>query len=129
MTLLIIACSKKYPLDLGENYKIDYDGNSYFYLLYKNNTVVVNSHITKFKFDSSFIIVEQKPVDVILKETYNNPKMDLKKREKLFEKSTLRSYWIIDKRKTLSYGPYQKYEYLEKIKILKVPQELTLNDK
>ena len=129
LTLLFTSCSKKYPLDLGRGYNIDYDGNSYFYLLDKNNTVIVGSHITNFKFDSIFIIIEQKPVDLILKETYNNPEMDLKKRDRLFEESALRSYWIINKRDACSYGPYQKNEYLEKMLELKVPQELLVNGK
>ena len=129
LTMLFSACSQKYPLDLGGGYKIEYDPASYFCLVDTNNTIVVNAHITKFKFDSIFIIIEQKPVDLILKDTYNNPDWNLKKRDSLFEESTLRSYWIINKRKACSYGPYQKNKYLEKMLKLKVPQELLVNEK
>ena len=128
LTLLLSACSQKYPLDLGGGYKIEYDPSSYFCLIDKNNTGVVDAHITKFKFDSIFIVIEQKPVDLILKDTYNNPEWNLKKRDKLFEESALRLYWIIDKREACSYGPYQKNEYLEKMNELKVPQVLIVNE-
>lgn len=128
LTLLFSACSEKYPIDLGESYKLDYDGNSYFYILDNNNTVIINSHITKFSFDSIFIIAEQKPVDLILNKKYDNKKMDFKKREEQFERSALRHYWVINKKEVRTYGPYKKEEYLEKRKELKVPKELLLKE-
>lgn len=129
LTSLFTACSNKYPLDLGSDYKLDYDGNSYFYLLDDKNTVIIKSHITKFNFDSIFIIAEQKPVNLILQETYNNPEMDLKKRDKIFKESGLRHYWVIDKEKTHVYGPYKKDEYIGKREELKVNKELDFNEK
>jgi hypothetical protein len=105
---------------------LDYDGSSYFYILDANSTVIINSHITGFNFDSIFIITEQKPVDFILQETYNNPEMNLKKRKQLFEESSLRFYWIINKNEHQVYGPFKKEKYLQKRKELGVPQELTL---
>ena len=128
LVLMFSACSTKYPLELGKDYKLDYDGSSYFYILDANNTVIINSHITGFNFDSIFIIAEQKPIDLILQETYNNPKMDLKKRKKLFEESLLRLYWVINKNESQVYGPFKKEEYLQKRKELGVPPELKLNE-
>lgn len=128
LVLMFSACSKKYPLDLGADYRLDYDGSSYFYILDANSTVIINSHISGFNFDSIFIIAVQKPVDLILQETYNNPEMNLKKRKKLFEESSLRLYWVINKNEHQVYGPFKKGEYLLKRKELGVPQELTLKD-
>jgi hypothetical protein len=143
LTLLFSACSQKYPLDLGGGYKIEYDANSYFCLVDKNNTEMVGGHITKFKFDSIYIVIEQKPVDLILKDTYNNPEWNLPKRDKLFEESTLRLYWIVNKKEkgvysfdkltrlarySNVYGPFKKDEYLRKREELNVPKELELTE-
>ncbi len=140
--VLLISCAQKYPFELGDGYKIDYNGNSHFYLLDTNNTVIVNSHITVFNFDSTFIIAEQKPVTLILQNTDNNTEMNLKKRDKLFENSTLKQYWIIDKTKPCTnigfdsinqfakysnvYGPYAKDEFILMRNTLGVSEELKL---
>jgi hypothetical protein len=65
------------------------------------------------------------------------------KRDKLFEESTLLSYWIINKKEngiysldTISklavysnvYGPYTKDEYIQKREKLGVPQGLKLKE-
>ncbi len=134
--ILTLSCTQKYPFKLGNGYNIDYDGNSFFCLLDKNNTVIVQPHITTFNFDSTFIIVEQKPVDLI----YNNPKMNLEECDKLFEKSSYKQYWIIDKTKDCKhigfdsinqisrysnvFGPYTKNEFILKSNILGVSKKL-----
>lgn len=128
LTLLFSACSQKYPCDLGENYKLDYDGNSYFHLLDTNNTVIINSHITKYNFDSVFIVIEQKPIELILGGTYNNLKMNLTQEKKLINESPLRYYWMINKKDACIYGPFKKDEYLEKREELKIPKELVLKE-
>lgn len=141
LTFLFSACTQRYPLDLGGGYKIDCDGNSYSYIKNKNNIGMINAHITYFKFDSTFIVVEQKPVDLIMEDAYLNPEMNLRKFDKLFEESTLRLYWIINKKEkseysfdTLTqlarysnvYGPFSEKEYLKKRKELGVPDKLDL---
>lgn len=143
LAFLFSACSQKYPLALGDDYFIDYDGNSYFGLVDKNRTEMIAPHITKFNFDSVFIVVEQKPVDLILKDTYNNPEWNLEKRDKLFEDSRFYQYWIINKKETGEYsldtltqlahysnvyGPYTKEEFQQKREELGVPKKLQLKE-
>lgn len=126
LLLVISACSTKYPVDLGGDYRLDYDGNSYFYVIDANSTVIINSHITGINFDSSFIVAEQKPVDSILKDSYDNPEMNQKKRKKLFKESSLRFYWVINKNEHQVYGPFKREEYIQMRKELEVPNKLIL---
>ncbi len=122
------SCTQKYPMELGGGYKVDYDGNSYFYLLDKNNTVVIESHIKSFKEDSKFIIVEQIPVKLILDSINKTPHVTLKKRDEILKKSKLKKFWIINKVSNNIYGPLKKDEYLQKRKELKIPKELELKE-
>ena len=139
IAMVLASCTQKYPFKLGDNYVLDYDGNSFLFIVNEQGTIMVNSHIRGFDFDSTYLIVEQKPVELILKETYNNSESNLEKRKKIFEESSLRQYWIIDKSKesifnesTKTYsnvfGPYSKEEYLQKRKELGVPEELKLKE-
>lgn len=141
--MVLFSCNSKYPLDLGKGYKLVYDPNSYFGIIDSQGTIIIDAHVIDYSFDSTYIIAKQKPVDLILKNTYNNSEYDLKKRDKLFEKSTLSQYWIINKKKvdeysldTVSkllrhspiYGPFTKEKYLQKREELGVPKELQLNN-
>jgi len=124
--MLVSSCTQKYPLELGGGYKVDYDGNSYFYLLDKNNTVVIESNIISFNVDSEFIIVEQKPIKLILDSINKTPHVTLKKRDEVFKKSKLKEFWIINKVSNNIYGPLKKDEYLQKRAKLKVPRNLKI---
>lgn len=128
LVLVLTACSPNYPLELGSGYQLDYDGNSYLYILDTQNTVIINSHIMAFNIDSIFILVEQKPVNLILQDTWNNPEMNLRKRDKLFKESPLRFYWIINKNEHQVYGPYNKEEYFRKRKELSISPGLKLKE-
>ena len=143
LIMVLFSCNAKYPLDLGKGYKIDYDANSYFGIINSQDIGVIDAHVIDFSIDSTYIIVKQKPVELILKDTYNNPEWNLKKRDKLFEKSTFQQYWIINKKEkgqysldTLAqvakysnvYGPFSKQEYLQKRDELGVPPELKLKE-
>lgn len=143
LIMVLLSCNAKYPLDLGKGYKLDYDANSYSVIVNSENNEVIYGHIINYRVDSTYIIVKQKPVELILKDTYNNPEWNLKKRDKLFEKSTFQQYWIINKKEkgqysldTLAqvakysnvYGPFSKLEYLQKREELGVPPELKLKE-
>jgi len=136
LTILFSACQQIYPLNLGDGYKIEYDPNSYFIITDTNNTVVVNGHITKFTYDSTFIVMEQMPV-------YKNNELIIDKVDSLYEKNKLRFYWILNKKeKCVSsfdslnmcarysnvYGPFTKNEYLQKREELKIPKELVFKE-
>lgn len=79
--LVFTACITNYPLDLGENYRLDYDPNSYFNIVGEDGLILIDSHVSGFGFDSLFIVVEQKPIDFILKGTYHDPEMNLQERK------------------------------------------------
>ena len=141
--MLLISCNSKYPIDLGNGYKLDYDANSYSVILDSRGIGVISPSIVNYCFDSAYIIAEQKPIDSILKCIYNNPEYDLKKRNKLFEKSIFLQYWIINKKESGQYsldtvshlshysnvhGTYNREEYLQKRQELSVPRELKLKE-
>jgi hypothetical protein len=127
LAVTFIGCSK-FP-DLGNGYKLDYDGCNDICILNSNNTIIVDGNVVKYDFDSVYIIAEQKPREFILKETYKNSQMNLKKREKIFKESPIRKYWIINKEKDSIYGPYQKEEFLNKCEELGVPKKLKFEQK
>lgn len=143
LIMILFSCNSKYPLDLGQGYKLDYAANSFFDIEDPQNNIIIFNHIVSYSVDSTFIIAKQKPVDLILKDTYNNPEWNLKKRDKLFEDSKFYQYWIINKKEkseysldTLTqlakysnvYGPFQKQEYLQKREELGIPKELKLKE-
>ena len=126
IVVIILGCSE-FP-DLGNGYKLDYNTNNDIYILNSENTIIINGHILKYNFDSVYIIAEQKPRKVILKDTYDNTNMDFKKREKIFKESSFRQYWIINKINDSICGPLNKDDYLKKFDELGVTKELQLKE-
>ena len=133
----MIGCTKL-PY-LGEGYRLDYSGRGN-YILVDNyqNTVVIGDHILAYDFDSTFIVVAQRPRDSVPECLYLKGEK-FKDCEKAFKKSTFRQYWIINKRKQLIfdektktysnvYGPYNKEKYLEKLKKLNINKKFILKE-
>jgi hypothetical protein len=130
--LTICACSQKQGINLGQGYRFDYDpviSNDCVIIGPYENTYAITGHVLEYKFDTIFIVAEQKPREEILKNTYNNAEMTLKNREKIFYESTLRFYWIINKMSDSIYGPLTKESYFQKREELKIPKELELKYK
>ncbi|MBC7655187.1 MAG: DUF3997 domain-containing protein [Oligoflexus sp.] len=138
---MITSCSEhKYP-DLGDGYKFETgDGNSLEIVNFEN-TVMVGTEILEYAFDSTFIVVSQRPWDV--PDVPGIKEMTYDKRNEAFENSKFLQYWIINKKEeskysldSLSmlakysnvYGPFQKEEYLQKREELGVPRELILKE-
>lgn len=136
--VIVAASCSKYP-DLGNGYKLDSDGKYTLQIINYENTVIVGSHILDYAFDSTYIIVAQRPWDSIP----NIKTLNYKKSNKAFEESMFRQYWIVNKQEpnvysldTLFqlakysnvYGPFKKEEYLQKRKELGVPQEFKLKE-
>lgn len=138
---MITSCSEyKYP-DLGEGYRLVSDGEYTLELVNAQNNVMIATHILNYAFDSTFIIVSQRPWDV--PDVPGIKEMTYDKRNEAFEKSAFRQYWIINKKEkgeysldTLTqlakysnvYGPFQKQEYLQKREELGIPKELKLKE-
>lgn len=147
VALTLFSCEPKSPLDLGNGYTLDYDSWSHVFILDSNNTVLINAHVVTYAFDSTYVLVEQKPRGDILKETFHNPNIRHPEVKKIFEESSLRYYWIINKKEKNEfigsvgedvnwirgiysniYGPYSKEQYKQKRKELRVPDLLRLSN-
>ncbi len=109
------------------------DNNIDSIFIWKGSSVV-SSFIDQIKFDSIFIIVNQKPLDSIWGKYINinyaprrskEPERFIDAKKKLM-KSKIHYYWIIRKRTDDVYGPLNRDEYLQKRKELGVPNELRL---
>ena len=104
------------------------------FLIWKGTTVI-SSYINQVSFDSTFILVDQKPLDSIWGKYFidnndvyrrsNEPERYDLAEEKL-EKSKIHCYFIIDKRTDDIYGPYNWEQFLEERKKIGVPQDLKL---
>jgi len=136
--MILTGCSK-YP-DLGNGYKFNYDGKYTLSIVNYDNDIVITETILDYAFDSTFIIVSQRPWDSIP----NIKTMNYSESNEAFEKSTFLQYWIINKREknefsfdTLSklarysnvYGPFKEDEFLVKRKELGVPDMLKFQSK
>lgn len=136
--LIILSSCSKYP-DLGDGYKFDYNGKYTLSIVDVNNNIVIPETILSYAFDSTFIIVSQRPWDSIP----NIKTMNYSESIKAFEKSSFRQYWIINKKEKSEYsldslikcarysnvyGPFKKYDYLKKREELKVSQKLVLKE-
>ncbi|MFZ4414769.1 MAG: hypothetical protein ACOYOV_16915 [Bacteroidales bacterium] len=122
----LISCSKL-P-DLGNRYKLGFGSFNDLILMNYKNTIIIDGLIVNYSFDSIFFIAKQKPRDFILKDTYDDPSMNIIKRDKIFEASTFFQYWIINKTTDSIFGPMTKEKYLKKFEELKIPKELILKE-
>lgn len=125
--VIVSSCSEGSAVNLGNGYRFDYDpvisSDDAIFGPYET-TYAVPGHVMKYDFDSIFIIAEQKPRELILQDTYKYPDMTYPEKEKIFEQSTLRHFWIIDKIQDRRYGPFTKEKYLEKRAELGITLEL-----
>ena len=129
LSIVLFSCNSKYPLDLGQGYKIEAGDEGDLYIGNIKDYIIIDTYIVGYNFDSTFIIVEQKPIDIILKGIENNPEMTSDEANKIFEESPIRQYWILNKKekcifdvKTTThsnvYGPFDKKAFLNKKKEL-----------
>lgn len=125
--LITNSCSQGSAVDLGNGYRFDYDpvisGDDAIFGP-DENVYAVEGHVTAYNFDSTYIVAEQKPRHIILEHTYLNPDMTYPEKEKIFEQSTLRHFWIVDKIKDARYGPFTEQDYLQKREELGITLEL-----
>jgi hypothetical protein len=128
LVLIFSGCGTgEVPFDLGLGYKLIYTPNSYFAIIDSNNLYIIDSHVTKFGFDSTFIVVEQLPIDSLCACNYEctkksqNRDKDCKKELRNYH---YRNYWIVNKLKKSEWdsisrkytnvnGPFTYKEYLK----------------
>ncbi|MGC3978621.1 MAG: hypothetical protein QM751_10560 [Paludibacteraceae bacterium] len=83
-----IICKYRNLPDLGDGYKFETLDCKTLLIVNNENTVVVNGLILNYTFDSTFIIVSQRPWDSIP----NIGAMNYSKATEAFEQSTFRQY-------------------------------------
>ncbi len=94
--------------------------------------IVIESHINNVKYDSNYITIDQKPLDLIFgkinwtAEAPHRPNWPGNKKEgdRMFKDSPIHRYWIINKKTKEVYGGYKKEVFDTIFKELKIPQEL-----
>lgn len=133
----IISGCKRFP-DLGSGYQLNYNGMndiSIINCLKEGDapTIFIYGHILDYAFDSTFIIVSERPIDSVI----GIETMTQSKYQEVFEQSEFKQYWIINKAQNSVfsqmtkkysniYGPYSKEKYIEKREELGVSEELKL---
>jgi hypothetical protein len=137
----IVSCTNA-PYDLGYGYSLTRNSRNDLAIINADNSYIVYGHILKYSFDSTFVLVVEKPRDSILECSGTVPKMTKRKCDEAFEKSTFKQYWIINKTEESNYsydsirkvaiysnvyGPYKKEEYFKKRKELGVSDNLVMD--
>lgn len=116
--LLLCSCSyssSDYTDDLGQGYTFVSESNANQFI-YGNDTSGKNAipcTVEAFVFDENYIIAKQKDNPDCMKEDLSNVPL---------------SYWIIDKRNKMNYGPFDSLTFINKRKELKVPPSLNLKE-
>jgi hypothetical protein len=139
VVVLLHGCEEQQPLDLGSGYRLQYGDHGHVSIKEDSGGSVIDSRIIAYAQDASFIIVLQKPWEVIHEMNPHATRYD--EWIDVFERSTYRQYWIIAKKepRTYSYdtltksaryanvhGPYQRDEYVRMRSELGVPNNLRL---
>lgn len=96
------------------------------------DAIVIASHIQNVKFDSNYITIDQKPLDLIFGEIESksfNPHRpnwpgNATDGDRMIKESPIHRYWIINKNTKKIYGGYKKNVFDTIFKELKIPQEL-----
>ncbi|MFC0317961.1 MULTISPECIES: DUF3997 domain-containing protein [Olivibacter] len=104
--------SSDYTDDLGDDYLFVSESNANQIISGPNDTTfrgLIPCTVIAYEFDGKNIIAKQK----------NNPECDDRNLT-----DTLISYWIIDKKKNISYGPLDSMSYIQKRQELSVSSSL-----
>ncbi len=142
--LIFTSCKNDIDVDLGGEYKLINSASFNDLTIVTNqNIVIVKGHILNYTFDSTFIVVCQRPRDSVKECTGTIPNMTKNKCDEAFDKSTFRQYWIINKKAKREYkldtllniavysnvyGPLKKKEYLKKRDFLGLNKNLQLKE-
>lgn len=95
-------------------------------------TIVIESHVHNVKSDSNYIIIDQKPLDLIFGETdweasyphRPNWPGNTNEAEKMLKESRIHRYWIIKKGTKDIYGGYTRRDFDLMCEKLNIPQNL-----
>ncbi len=88
----------------------------------------IKSHIVNRKVDSNYIIIDQKPLELIFEKRKNeNGRYELYTPDNyndLLKQSSIHRYWILDKYSNHIYGGYKRTEFDSVRKKLKLPEKM-----
>lgn len=121
--LIQVGCNKN-DYDFGKGYYLGYNSQNDIALLGPFDRFIVYGQVVKFSFNHKFIIIKEMPREnnyisdgeLITIEYPQNFDNSIKK--KYYQ------YWILDKLIDSLYGPFQKKEFYQKLKELRVPDSL-----
>ena len=141
--LLISGCSgliSNHP-DLGNGYKFFHEGKYGLSVVNSENTIMIKQHVLDYTYDSTFVLVVQRPFRSIS----GRDTMTYSELNKAFKNSNFKQYWIINKMQSCEnigfdsinqvakysnvYGPYTENEFIQKRNVLGVPKELVFEQK
>ena len=86
LSMILLSCTPKFPVELGRGFKLDYVNNHDIGILDSLNDVIVGPCVTSYNLYSTYIIVEQKPRDVILHDS-DYQKKNFDEIQKIFKES------------------------------------------
>ncbi|MDP4266359.1 MAG: hypothetical protein Q8880_02860 [Bacteroidota bacterium] len=98
--------------------------------------VIIPTVIVNYVFDSSYVLIDQKPIDQICicndscrKKNINDwEKKFYKQCTDEFEKSNFHQYWIINKINDSVLGPFSKETFIRKRKEIGIPEKLVFGE-
>ena len=126
LLISILSCGKPYPVDLGQDFTLEQDVSFSFIeeIRYPDgSSIAVSGHVVDYGVSNRYIIASEKPWDKFTENKYSYYLSDDIRAFKVYK---FRQYWIIDKYKQKTYGPFTKEQYLEKKIELGVPDTLKL---
>jgi len=136
---ILTACNEKpFPFELGLGFKIAHSDNQSF-VTDSDNNILIFGDVTKYNFNSEYIIIKQKPVELLNDSlTKKYPLMSTQQINELVLKTKIRHYWIIDKKQkqiwmgagkySNVHGPYTVQAFLKKRVEFKMPDSLKFID-
>ena len=113
--------------NIGDGYYLDYGGKDELDLeLHFPDSIrrVISGNIIGFRYNESYVVLCRKPtyiIDSLLRERLECNKAIPN------EILNYTDYYIVDKKNTFEYGPFQKKEYLIKMQELNIPDSLRVD--
>ncbi|MGN8055118.1 DUF3997 domain-containing protein [Pedobacter sp. 22163] len=122
----ILGCAEYQPTSLGNGYVVDFNiKGAKLSILNSKNTILVESQVLGYGFDSRYIVASQRPWDSIPECKFLNGESP-DQCKLAFEKSNFCQYWIIEKKNEKVFGPYSLEQYNEQHRQLGINAEIEL---
>jgi len=126
--IVALSCGKEFPDIGGNGYYLDYNDNEDLCIkqpikgMTGYDNLIVFGRIEQYAFDENFILVSEKPRDSVP----GILDMNFQQFQKVFNQSSFRQYYILNKKNDSLYGPFKKDKFIEERKALDVPSSLKI---